>query len=79
MTAIVITAVVLAAVGFVISILADNLVTSMVSLAIWVTLMTIGFILSDDLVASLLWLAFAVTGLIGGWAIIDERQVKSKH
>ncbi|NQT73332.1 MAG: hypothetical protein HQ553_11295 [Chloroflexi bacterium] len=79
MTALVITAVVLAAIGFAISIMAENLVTSMVSLAIWVTLMTVGFILSDDLVASLVWLAFAVIGLIGGWAIIDERQVKSKH
>lgn len=79
MTALVITAVVLATIGFAISIMAENLVTSMVSLAIWVTLMTVGFILSDDLVVSVVWLAFAVIGLIGGWAIIDERQMKRKH
>ena len=79
MTALVIGAVVLATIGFVISILAENHVTSMVSLAIWVTLMTFGFILSDDLIGSIIWLAFTVAGLIAGWAIIDERQVKSKH
>ena len=79
MTAIVIAAVVLATIGFIIAILAESHVISMVTLAIWVTLMTLGFILCSDLAASFVWLTFAVVGLISGWAIIDERQVKRKN
>lgn len=79
MTALLITAIVLASIGFAIAIMAENLSLAMVSLAVWVTLMIIGFILSKELVPSVLWLAFTVAGLIGGWAIIDERQVKRRR
>ena len=79
MTALLITSIVLATVGFGISIMSENRMLPTVTLVIWVSLMIIGFILSKGLISSVVWLSFAVAGFVGGWAVIDERKAQKKH